>query len=92
MQKAEFIMPTKGNDLKKIKDAIIEASNAQLQIDQHKDHIKMIKSDLEEELGIPKKLFGKMVKVYHKQTYGTEVAESETFQDLYEGIFPQESE
>lgn len=64
-----------------------EASDAQLQIDSLKEHLALIRSDLTDELGLPAKLFNKLLKTYHKQTYGEEVKQAEEFQETYEAIF-----
>ncbi len=81
-----FIMPTNPTDVKKISDAVIEASNSKLRIDAERDLIKDIASRMHAEIGIPKKMFNQMVKVYHKQNYGTVAKESEEFQELYEKV------
>ena len=91
MKQSNYVMPSNGKDLKKIKAAIIEASDSQLQIESHRDQIANIKHTMKEDFGLPPKLFSRLVRSYHKQTYGEEVKEAEEFQDLYSGIFESEN-
>ncbi len=51
-----------------------------------KEEIKSIAEAINEELELPKAIFNKMVRVYHKQTYDSEVTKSDEFQLLYEAI------
>ena len=51
-----------------------------------KEEIKSVAEVMNEELSVPKSLFMKMVKVFHKQSYDTEVAKNEEFQTIYETI------
>lgn len=44
---------------------------------------------ISEETEIPKKLVRKLAKSYHRQTFNTEVEEHETYQEVYEKIFPE---
>jgi hypothetical protein len=70
----------------KIKKALSEASICMTQIEAERDSIKEIIDDLSDEFDIPKKTVRKMIKVYHKQNFGEEVAETEEFQTLYEQV------
>lgn len=73
-------------DRKKIRDAMIEASNSFIRIDAEKDLIKNIIADLNDAYKIPKKQLSKMVKVYHKNNFQEEVAEADEFEELYQTI------
>jgi len=70
----------------KIRKALGEASVALSQIESEREAIKDIIDALNDEFDIPKKTIRKMIKVYHKQNFGEEVADSEEFQALYEQV------
>lgn len=73
-------------DRKKIRDAMIEASNSFIRIDAEKDLIKNIINDLYDAYKIPKKQLSKMVKVYHKNNFQEEVASADEFEELYQNV------
>lgn len=75
-------------EIKKIKGALSEISNALIQIQAHKDHIKSIKDNLAEEHKdkLSKKQINKLAKTFHNQTFQEEIAEHEEFEYLYETI------
>lgn len=81
-----YIMQLLEEDKKKIKNAMQEASNSLLRMDAERDHIKHIIEDLSDNFKIPKKTLSKMIKVYHKQNFQTEVAEHEEFEILYQSV------
>lgn len=91
MSKAPFVMPTTPEDLKKINSAIKQASDSLIRIESEKDHIKDVRDKLKEELNLPAKLFNKMLKVYHKQTFGEEITQAEEFEIMYEKVFPNKN-
>jgi archaellum component FlaC len=83
-------------DRKKIKDALHEISNSMARIEGEREYIKeAIKSITDSYPVISKKVFRKMIKVYHAQTFTQEVEEHEEFENLYENItavtLPQDS-
>lgn len=75
-------------EIKKIKNALSEISNAMIQIQAQRDHIKAIKDVLAEEHKdkLSKKQINKLAKTYHANTFSQEVAEHEEFEYLYETI------
>lgn len=73
-------------DRKKIRDAMIEASNSYIRIDAERDLIKNIINDLHDVYKIPKKQLSKMVKVYHKNNFQEEVALADEFEELYQTV------
>lgn len=82
----DFTVPSDPEIRKRIRDAVAEAS-AQLQmIDDRKavlkDIVDMAKTDLE----VPKKIFNKMVKAFHKQVYQAMAHDNEVFQLFYENV------
>jgi len=82
----EFELPTDPKIIKKIKDAIQEGSAVLQMVDDRKAQLKDISDAMHEEFQIPKKLFNKMVKTFHKNDYNNIVQEDTTFQYLYENI------
>lgn len=82
----EFVMPSSPSDIQKINDAIKEADCSLIRVSSEKELFKAIAERMEEELGMPKKLFNKMAKTYHKQNYDKEVAEHETFEEIYDRV------
>lgn len=83
----DFIMPTSPSDLKKIEDAVKEASNSKLRVEAERDFMKDLKKKMKEELGMPPKLFSKLANTYHNQNYSTVVTETESFVETYEKVF-----
>ena len=81
-----IVVPSNPKDLERIKNAVKEASDCLLRIDSERDEIKAIAELMAEDLELPKKYFMKMVKVYHKSNYDTEVKTNEEFQELYEAV------
>ena len=73
-------------DKKKIRDAMQEASNSLIRMEAERDLIKTIVEDLFEQFKIPKKTLNRMIKVYHKQNFNEEIANSDEFQTLYESV------
>jgi hypothetical protein len=74
-------------DRKTIRDALQEISNSMTRIEAERDYIKeSIKEITDKYPVISKKVFRKMIKVYHAQTFSQEVEEHEEFENLYETI------
>ena len=75
-------------DRKKIRDALQEISDSMTRISAERDLIKDIKATLHEEFKeqLTRKQIGKMARVYHKQNFNEEQAESEQFEQLYEEV------
>lgn len=70
----------------KILTVIKEISNSLARIEGEREYIKDAYTKLKEEHKLPKKLAGKMVKVYHKQNFDEVVATEEQFQQLYVSV------
>ena len=87
----EFVMPSSPSDIQKINDSIKEADGSLIRVAYERDLFKSIAERMEEELGMPKKLFNKMAKTYHKQNYDKEVAEHETFEEIYDRVVNNKS-
>lgn len=75
-------------DRKKIRDALQEISDSMTRIEAERDLIKDIKATLHEDFKevLTRKQIGKMARVYHKQNFSQEQAESEQFEQLYEEV------
>ena len=70
-----------------IKKSIQEASNALLQIEAHKDHIKEIIDCVSEEYSMDKALVRKLIQTYHKQNVEILQTKNEEFLEEYNNIF-----
>ena len=77
-------------DKKKVKDALFEISGSYARIEAERELIKDVVNDLADSFELSKKQVNKIAKVYHKQNYTQQVAESEEFQELYESLLVTE--
>lgn len=74
-------------DRKTIRDALHEISASMTRIEGERDYIKETIKDITAKYpAVSKKVFRKMIKVYHAQTFTQEVEEHEEFENLYETI------
>lgn len=74
-------------DRKTIRDALHEISSAMTRIEGERDYIKETVKDITAKYpAVSKRVFRKMIKVYHAQTFTQEVEEHEEFENLYETI------
>lgn len=74
-------------DRKTIRDALHEISASMTRIEGERDYIKETIKDITDKYPvISKRVFRKMIKVYHAQTFSQEVEEHEEFENLYETI------
>jgi len=81
---SNVIIPTSPEDRRKIRGCMEEISNSYLRVDAEKSLVKEALADLEDEVGIPKKVLRKMAKVYHKQNLTELVTEIEDIEALLE--------
>ena len=72
--------------LKEIKGAVEEISNYLNEIEQRQNLIKEIIGVTSDNTKLPKKIVTRIAKVFHKQSFQTEVAEHKEFESLFEGI------
>ena len=77
------MLPSNPVDIKRIKDAVLESSNCMTRIEAEKDELKAIAEVMFEELEVPKAVFSKMVKVYHKQLIDKFNTDAEDFAEYY---------
>jgi len=73
-------------DRKAVYDCMKQISDSMARIEAERDFIKNAVNDICEEQELSKKIFRKMVKVYHKQNFQQEVQTHEEFETLYETI------
>jgi hypothetical protein len=73
-------------DRKKIRDALQEASNSMTRIESERDLIKDIAKEMSDNYQLSKKHVRKMIRVFHKQNFSEELADSEEFAQLYEEV------
>lgn len=71
---------------KRIKNGLIEISNALTRAEAEKDLINNIIEDVCLETGLDAKVYRKMARTYHKQNFKQEVEENRAFEDFYETI------
>lgn len=82
----DFTLPSNPEDIKRIKNAIMEASAQKQMIKDRQEAIKDIKNDLKERYDLPPKLFGQLVKAHHDQCYDKMTVEHSKFELTYETL------
>lgn len=82
----EIVVPSNPADLKKIKAAVVEISDAMTRIDSEKEFIKDVVDNLSEEYNLPKKYVNKLARTYHKNTFEQETAQMDDFETLYTAV------
>ncbi|HAW03255.1 MAG TPA: hypothetical protein DCW83_01135 [Saprospirales bacterium] len=83
---SNVIIPSSPADVKRIKDCIIEITNAMTLMDAQRDFIKEAILSCCEDVDVDKKHLRKMAKIYHKQNLAEIVGELEDVEALYEGV------
>lgn len=83
---SNVIIPSSPADIKRIKDCIIEISNAMTLIQAQKDFIKEAVELCCEDVEIDKKYLKKMSNIYYKQNLAEILGEIEDLETLYDGI------
>lgn len=71
---------------KKLKKAIMELNDSMTRVASERDLQKDIIGNLNDELGVDKKLIRRMAKVYFKANFGEEVEENKAFEESYDLI------
>jgi hypothetical protein len=79
-------IPSNPSDQKAIKDAMKQYSDCLVRVEGERDEMKAIADMIQEKYEIPKKVFVRMSKVYHKQSYDKDVQDASDFQEIYEII------
>lgn len=70
-----------------LRNGIKEISNAMLQIESQREHMKEVVKNLSEEYEIDKAVINQLAKIYHKQNASEVQAKAETIIEEYEALF-----
>lgn len=74
------------SDKKKVKNAVQELNDSFTRVASERDLQKEIINDLNDAVGVDKKLIRKLAKTYFKANFNTEKEEYQTFEDYYSSI------
>lgn len=83
---SNVIIPTSDEDKKRIKDCVIEISNAKTMMEAQRDFIKEAINSCVEDVEVDKKHLRKMAEIYHKQNLLEVVGAVEDVEALYESV------
>jgi adenosyl cobinamide kinase/adenosyl cobinamide phosphate guanylyltransferase len=81
-----YTVPTDPEVRRRIREHVQEAAAQYTMIDGYKDQIKAISSRAEEELEVPKRIFGKMVTAFRKDKFQQMSSDNEIFEEFYEKV------
>lgn len=70
-----------------IRGALGEASASLTRMEAERDLIKEIAKKMNEDHGVTKRTFNRLLKAYHKQSFQNDVEELNEFTDIYERLF-----
>ena len=73
-------------DKKKIKGVIVELNDSMTRMAAERDLQKEAVNNINDALGVDKKLIKRMAKAYYKANYNEEVEENNTFEEFYDTI------
>lgn len=73
-------------DRKKVQNALKEMSDSMTRVDAEKDLQKDIAQRMLDEIGVPKKDFNKLARIYHASNLMEEAARNEEFMQFAEAI------
>jgi Transcriptional regulator DsbA len=73
-------------DRKKIKDAIIQINDSMTRVASERDLQKEILKEIEDTIGVDKKVVRKMAKTYFNANYQAERQAAEDFREFYETV------
>lgn len=73
-------------DKKKIKGVIMELNDSMTRMAAERDLQKEAINNINDALGVDKKLIKRMAKAYYKANYNEEVEENNTFEEFYDTI------
>lgn len=74
------------SDKLKLRQVLIEVSNAMTRISAERDFIKDAVADAADKYTINKKILRRMARVYHKNNYSEELSSMEEFTTMYDDI------
>lgn len=90
VEEVEIVLPTNGEELKRIKEALIEFSNNQTQMESFKELNKDIIDSLYEKYKVNKSKLRKIAMIHHKAERDKVVGEMNQIDEAYETIFGKE--
>ena len=73
-------------DKKKLKNAVLEMNDSMTRVSAERDLQKEIIGKMAEDLGVDKKLFRRMSKVYYKANYSQEQEDNRNFEEMYDEV------
>lgn len=73
-------------DKKRVKDAVLEMNDSLTRAAAERDLQKEIINKMADQLGIDKKVFRRMSKVYFKSNYTQEQEDNRNFEEMYDGV------
>jgi hypothetical protein len=73
-------------DKKRVKDAVMEMNDSMVRASAERDLQKEIVNKMADQLGIDKKVFRRMSKVYFKANYAQEQEDNRNFEEMYDGV------
>jgi len=71
----------------KLKNAVKKIDDSLTRIIAERDHVKSVIEELNDSIGMDKKLIRKLAKTYHKASFKMEKEENETFEVLYDKLY-----
>jgi hypothetical protein len=77
---------TNPEDRQTLLDVIKTCSDSMTRVDGEKDLTKELIGKTSKNLGIPKPIISKLIKVYYRQNFDAEVAVHEEFESLYQSV------
>jgi hypothetical protein len=73
-------------DRKRIKESVLEMNDSLTRVAAERDLQKEIINKMSDQLGVDKKIFRRMAKVYFKANYAEEQDDNRNFEEMYDGV------
>lgn len=73
-------------DKKRLKEAMGQMNDSMTRVAAERDHQKAILNDLQEKLGVNKKIARRMAKVYFKSNFQEEQDDNNQFEEFYKEV------
>jgi len=83
---SNIIIPSSESDIARIKGAMQEVSNSYTRQESEREFVREAIADLADTVDIPKKILGKMARIYHKQNMAELMGEIEDVEALMEAL------
>jgi ABC-type microcin C transport system permease subunit YejB len=78
-------------DRKRLRQAVQELNDSLTKVAAERDLQKEIINEINDKLGVDKKLIRRMAKVYYNASFGEEVEENNNFEDFYTKIIKEQA-